>query len=196
MGIASRAIKSLRNRRSAAAHRARGVLHRLDLGPALEGAHGLSCGSNVRLDVYGRLTLGRGVRLMDGSYLCVGPGATLTLGDGVFVGRYSVVVAAGSITIGSHTLIAEHVSIRDSDHSLNRDHRRHDISTVEPVVLGDDVWIAAGARVLRGTRLGDGVVVGANAVVRGDVAAGLVVAGIPARVVKEAIDSSRRGNAS
>lgn len=52
-------------------------------------------------------------------------------------------------------------------------------------VVGHDVWIGQGARILPGARLGDGVIVGAGAVVAGEVPAYSVVAGNPARVVRD-----------
>lgn len=53
-------------------------------------------------------------------------------------------------------------------------------------VLGDGVFVGAGARILGGVHLGDGCRVGANAVVIDDAPAGATVTGVPARVVREA----------
>lgn len=185
--------RSVRNRAGIHLDLARGQLLRLSAGPLMRGASGLMAGQGVRLDLYGKLTLGHGVTLSDGCLLRVGPGAHLTLGDEVFVGRATVIAAHESITVGTHTMIAEHATIRDSDHALNAKRRRAKLDTVDPVVIGEDVWVAAGARILRGTRLGDGVVVAANAVVKGIFAAGMVVAGAPARVVRHVDDSPRAG---
>ena len=57
-----------------------------------------------------------------------------------------------------------------------------------PVVIEDDVLIGANAVVLEGVRVGRGAVVAAGAVVVEDVPAGAVVAGVPARVIKQAAD--------
>jgi galactoside O-acetyltransferase len=53
------------------------------------------------------------------------------------------------------------------------------------MVVGDDVWIAEGATLLGGITVGDGAVIGAHAVVTKDVPPRTVVAGNPARVVKQ-----------
>jgi virginiamycin A acetyltransferase len=57
-------------------------------------------------------------------------------------------------------------------------------------VIGNDVWIGKDARILPGARLGDGVIVSAGAVVRGRVPPYTVVAGNPARVVRERFDAA------
>ena len=54
----------------------------------------------------------------------------------------------------------------------------------QPVIVGNDVWIAAGAVVTRGVTIGDGSVVGANAVVTHDIPPYAVVTGAPAKVIK------------
>ena len=61
-------------------------------------------------------------------------------------------------------------------------------ASATPVVIEDDVLIGANAVVLEGVRVGRGAVVAAGAVVVEDVPAGAVVAGVPARVIKQAAD--------
>jgi acetyltransferase-like isoleucine patch superfamily enzyme len=56
--------------------------------------------------------------------------------------------------------------------------------------VGDDVWLGTGAKVLDGVTLGSRVVVGANAVVTGDLPDGAIAAGVPARVLRRREDSA------
>jgi acetyltransferase-like isoleucine patch superfamily enzyme len=145
-------------------------------------------GSHVDLQIHGELIVGHHVHLDHGSSVQVGPGAKLTLGDGVYLGIGSVVNAAMDITIGDRVLVAEHCSIRDSDHDVEPLRRRQEAllrdRLATPVVIGNDVWMGAGVRVLRGSRLGAGCVAAANAVVRGAVPERVVVGGIPAKVLR------------
>jgi acetyltransferase-like isoleucine patch superfamily enzyme len=114
----------------------------------------------------------------------------LIVGDHTFLGHAVSIATSASVTIGKHCLIAGGVQISDYDgHPLNADRRRAGEPTPEenirPVVIGDDVWIGSGALILKGVRIGDRSVIGAGAVVAKDVPADVVVAGNPARVVKQ-----------
>lgn len=61
--------------------------------------------------------------------------------------------------------------------------------SAQPVIVEDDVVIGANAVVLEGCRIGKGAVVAAGAVVVSDVPAGVVVAGVPAKIIKDAADT-------
>ena len=62
--------------------------------------------------------------------------------------------------------------------------------SAQPVIVEDDVVIGANAVVLEGCRIGKGAVVAAGAVVVDDVPAGVVVAGVPAKIIKDASDTA------
>jgi acetyltransferase-like isoleucine patch superfamily enzyme len=115
-----------------------------------------------------QVTLDRDVRLV--------VAGTLTIGSGTYLGRNCHVVAFDRVTVGAGCMLGERVSIHDEDHADRAGN--YDVS---PVVIGDGVWVGANAVILRGSRIGDGAVVAAGAVVRGDVAAGARVGGVPAR---------------
>lgn len=94
-----------------------------------------------------------------------------------------------AITIGARTMLGANVTVLDTNfHPVAADGRRFaPIPEPEPedaVTIGSDVFIGSGAFVLPGTRIGNGTVVAAAAVVRGDIPPNVVVAGNPAIVVK------------
>ena len=124
-------------------------------------------------------------------------GGTIELGENVFIGEWSMLAAKQSIVIGHSTLVAERVTIRDQDHEA---HGADDVPLaqtgfrVSPVVIGSNVWIAAGAVVLKGVTIGDGAVVAANAVAVDNVAEQSVVGGVPAREIgSRYADTGRQG---
>ena len=101
----------------------------------------------------------------------------------------------GRIIIGDDALFGPEVMLTAATY-------RHDLGspvTEQPmaegdIVIGNDVWLATRAVVLPGTRLGDGCIVAAGAVVRGDFPAMSIIAGAPARIVSQRVISPADGD--
>ncbi|MFF8691798.1 DapH/DapD/GlmU-related protein [Streptomyces sp. NPDC015144] len=111
-------------------------------------------------------------------------GLDTTFGENVFVNQGCTFMDKGSIRIGSGVMIAPKVSLITGGHPLPLAERRQYLSFA-PIVIEDDVWIGTSAVITQGVTIGAGAVVAAGAVVTRDVPAGTMVAGVPARVVKE-----------
>lgn len=145
----------------------------------------LAPGSYVQVTDGGSLRIGAGTLLERGMTLTV-PAGRLVIGARGYIGPWSTLVATEAIEIGDDCLIAERVTIRDQDHEI-RGPEGVAITRAgrwsAPIRIGSDVWIGAGAVILRGVTIGDGAVVAANAVVNRDVAPRSIVGGIPARVL-------------
>ena len=111
------------------------------------------------------------------------------------VGMSGVSIAAReSIYIGKNTLLGSGVLITDND-AHNMDYRKRsqmgkDVPESSPVFIEKDVFIGARAIILKGVRIGQGAVIGAGSVVTRDVPSFTVVAGNPARVIKELTSAS------
>lgn len=116
-------------------------------------------------------------------------GGRIAIGHHSYVGPESRIVSRHGITIGNYVLISHVVDIIDNQsHSLDwRERRDPKSERVDggPIVIEDDVWIGAKATILKGVRIGRGAIVGANSVVNEDVAPFTLVAGNPARVIRE-----------
>jgi acetyltransferase-like isoleucine patch superfamily enzyme len=112
------------------------------------------------------------------------PDAIIEVGDGTFLNgtRFG---CRQSIRIGRRSIVAE-ASIMDTDfHSTRADRHNPDAPVrVAPVLLGENVWVAANVGILAGTTIGDNSVVGYGAVVRGAFPADVIIAGNPAKVEK------------
>lgn len=126
-----------------------------------------------------RSSFGRGVQL-------IAQTGRLVVGDDVHIGDGSIVVCKNSVVVGGDCLIAEYVVIRDQDHDTRTRPIRISGFLTGPIHIGRDVWIGAKATVLRGSTIGDGAVIGAHALVKGNIPAGALAVGVPAKVVRSA----------
>jgi maltose O-acetyltransferase len=128
----------------------------------------------VRADAASDLSLERGVR--------VTVKGGITVGDSTNINTGVVLDGRGGLRIGSKVNVSPEALILTAEH----DPRSPGFVGVESeVVIGDRVWIATRAIVLPGSRVGEGAVVAAGAVVRGEVEPWTIVAGNPARQVGE-----------
>lgn len=145
-------------------------------------------GKNVELHAapgVSRMEIGRWVHIGDGNAIRCHEGS-LRIGDKVVFGKDNVVNTYLDIEIGASTLVADWVYICDFDHiyaDVTMPIKDQGI-VKSPVRIGPDCWIATKVTVLRGTRVGRGCVLGAHAVVKGDVPDGSIAVGAPARVVR------------
>ncbi len=107
----------------------------------------------------------------------------LTMGDDACVADDAEIYNVAPITLGARAVVSQGAFLCTASH----DHRREDFPLLSaPITLGVRAWVAARAIVLPGVSLGDGAVAAAGSVVTRDVPAGCVVAGNPARIVREA----------
>lgn len=114
--------------------------------------------------------------------------ATLTVGKS-YINTECVIACQNSITIGDNVAIARRVAIYDSDfHDIISDGESSNsriLNPSSPVIVGDHVWIGFGAIILKGVIIGEGAIIAAGAVVTHNVPAFSIVAGNPAKVIRE-----------
>ena len=137
-------------------------------------AHGQS-----EINIGDRCRIDRGVRILSANE------ASIELEDGVRIGLYSVFNGGDSIFVGEKSLISGFVYIQTSMHNYKGE------GTIQsqgyshaPVHLGKDSWLGTHAVIFPGVRLGDKCVVGSSSIVNQSFPAHSVVAGIPAKVLK------------
>ncbi len=116
----------------------------------------------------------------------------LSVGDGFRSNSYLHIGVQSSVVIGKNVLVASGVYISDHSHGAYGklepsnpltppvDRQLH----VAPVIIGDNVWLGEKVAILPGVRVGNGVIVGAGAVVTKDIPDYSIVAGVPAKVIK------------
>lgn len=111
------------------------------------------------------------------------------IGDEVYIADDLLIVEElaerGNLTIGNRVSIAPRVTLVTSSHPNSSRIRPFAPVSQGPIVIEDDAWLGAGCVILPGVRIGRGAVVGANSVVAQDVLPLHVVAGQPAKTVRE-----------
>ena len=151
-------------------------------------------GNNVStLNIYGNIHLiNKNIKI--GSHVTIYPevqifgDGEIYIGDNVSIGNGTIIYASkgGGVRIGDNTLISAQCYIIDSDHMTNVDIPiREQPCLVDKVTIGNDVWIAAGCKILRGTIINDGCVIGAMSLVKGNIPRNHIAFGIPAKAIKE-----------
>lgn len=120
-------------------------------------------------------------------------GKNLHIGKHVFINGGCQFQDQGGIYIDDGALIGPMVVLATLNHEQNPQHRRDLIP--KPIHIGKNVWIGAHATVLQGVTIGDGAIVAAGAVVTKDVPAGVIVGGVPAKVIKP-IETDSEGSSS
>lgn len=158
--------------------------YQLRYGSRLEVEPGAIILARLRLTQGSRLSLGARTRVR-GSVIISGGGVVEIGADTLLNGCW--IVATERVTIGPRCLVSD-CGITDSDyHHLDpvRRHEPADASTRRPVRIGTNVWVGAHALVLKGTQIGDDSVIGAGAVVRGDIPSAVLVTGNPGMVVRD-----------
>ena len=137
----------------------------------------LKIGDNAKVDI-GNLTCFSGCRLS------VGNNAVFKVED-CYMNYDCVIDCREKIEIGKHCLIGERVKISDSNkHRICSD----EFKVHNPIKIKTHVWICNDATILSGVTIGCGAVIAAGSVVTKDVPPRTLVAGVPARIVKEDID--------
>lgn len=172
-----------------------------------EAGRGLVIGRNVVIRRPGKIKIGKNVTIDDNALIDGGVHG-INISDGVTINRNCVIKAKSGIinigensNIGGNTVISSysgieigtsvlvaggcHISGGGYNFSDNKaTMMEQGVYTKGPIEVGDDVWIAAGAIVLDGVKIGKHAIVGAGAVVVKDINENGIVAGVPARLLR------------
>jgi acetyltransferase-like isoleucine patch superfamily enzyme len=135
----------------------------------------------------GRIVIGSRVRLNSTwapVELVTGPGGAIEIADGVFINYGTLISARSSVRIGADVMIGNYAIIADTE--IPGIGEPPGAPAVEPrrVEIGDRAWLAARVTVLPGASIGAGAVIAAGSVVSGEIPAGALAGGIPARILR------------
>ena len=120
------------------------------------------------------------------SFACINNAVgDVIIGDHTRIGLHNTII--GPVDIGSHVNLAQGITVTALNHNFDDTNKRIDEQGVStnPVTIEDDVWIGANAVILPGVTIGEHCVVAAGSVVTKDVPPHSLVAGVPAKVMKQ-----------
>lgn len=135
-----------------------------------------------------------------GNLVVFSKGGFIKIGTNCYIGDLSRIWSATSVTIGNNVLISHNVNIIDTNsHETDNVDRANaflnlvsdtkipirSVIQTAPIVIHDDVWINFNAIILKGVTIGRGAIIAAGAVVTKDVAPFTMVAGNPAKFIKD-----------
>lgn len=140
---------------------------------------GVELGNNVSFGLFTTLRV-------SGSFKNIGTG--IKIGNNVGLGTHSYYgCGVGSLTIGDNCIFGNYVSVHPENHNfsnLNIPIRLQGVNSVGGVFIGNNCWIGAKSTILDGTKLGNGCIVAAGAVVKGEFPDNVIIGGIPAKIIK------------
>ncbi|MCR5470685.1 MAG: acyltransferase [Prevotella sp.] len=142
--------------------------------------------SSVRMDTppYRKFSLGD-YSVIE-SFACINNAVgDVIIGNYTRIGLHNTII--GPVTIGHHVNLAQGITVTALNHKFKNPDIRIDeqgVST-KPVVIGNDIWVGANAVILPGVTIGDHSVIAAGAIVTKDAPPHSLVAGVPAKIIKQ-----------
>lgn len=112
-------------------------------------------------------------------------GYRIFVGENFFANFDCVFLDAGPIIIGDNTMIGPKTCIYASTHELDPEERKKGYTIPKGVRIGSNVWVGGQVSILPGVTIGDNCIIGAGSVVTKSFPDNVVIAGNPARIIKE-----------
>ena len=158
------------------------------------------------------IAIGKELNLIGGKYISIGSGTGLgahgtlqawdrhngntytpeiSIGANCWIGDYFNISSINRITIGNNVLMGRWVTILDNDHGKSSQEEmcvsplKRCLYSKNPITIGDRVWIGDKVTILAGINIGEGAIIGSNAVVTKDVPPYSIAVGVPAKIIKD-----------
>ena len=112
-------------------------------------------------------------------------GYNITVGDNFYTNTNCCILDCAKVTIGNNVWIGPNVGIYTPNHAFDSKERTDGYEKSLPIEIGDNVWIGGGVTIIGGVKIGSNSIIGAGSVVTKNIPAGVIVAGNPAKVIRE-----------
>lgn len=143
--------------------------------------------ANIYFGYDSKIYLGKSISIGPGVNIIAKDKARLSIGENTYFTSDSHIEAVDSIVIGSDCAISWGVTIIDNNHhKVITKIQKEEIDT--NLVIGNHVWIGCNVTILKGTEIGNNCIVAAGSVVKGVFSDNMLIAGNPAKVVKEEVN--------
>ena len=140
----------------------------------------------IRIRRNGRVVLGDGARIGVDNWLVSANDFDLQIGKGAATGQYCVINAGHGVSVGEKSVLAAFVYVNSTEYGFSKgEFIVNQGYTGSRIEIGSDVWVGGHVFINKGVKIGNGSIVGAGSVVLRDVPEYKIVAGNPARVIRD-----------
>lgn len=143
----------------------------------------------INLNNGSKMSMGINTVILPGAYISANRNSEISIGNNSYISQDVTINARSCIKIGKNVMLAQQVKIMDFDaHDIfSFSEQKTVLNKSKAVIIEDNVWIGVRATILKGVTIGSGSIVGANSCVTSNVPSNVIVAGNPAKIVKENI---------
>lgn len=134
----------------------------------------VSTSTKMQISRSAAVKIGKGFRTRRGVEINARGGAQLKIGNNVFLNSGCIITVREQVKIGSNTIFGPNVMIFDNDHAIKDGVVCHNEFETKPVTIGENVWIGAGAIILKGATIGNNAIIAAGSIVKGNVESGTI----------------------